>query len=658
MFSLVTPFQFVNAAENSAKKIYEKVTRGEFIIELVKAKGLELPNVTTTKFTDVDAKLAPYVQAAFDAKITKGVATDRFGVNDVITREQAISLVMNSLHLSIKQNLNAFSQYKDLKEVSDWAKGNIAAALKVGLIQGTTSSTISPKMEFTRGHMVAIINNSLHLNLKQIDIFVTNDFHGNLEEGKYAAGIAKLAAVYNEYKEQNPDGTFIVDAGDALQGTPVSNVFFGQPVMEAYNKIGYKAMTVGNHEFDWGIEKVLEARKEVATNFPLVAANIYDKATNKPVEWAEPYTIIEQNGVKIGIIGLATPETLETAKLDFIKDFDFKDPITIANQLVPEVRKAGAELVILLTHIPGYQDKTTKETTGALADLAYGVKGVDGIIGGHSHQLVSDIINEIPVVEGSNNGNFLSHITLVYDKKSGQVIYHHVEAVDVKNTTFNVEPVKEIVDIVNKYNEKVKPIFDEVIGKTEVELKRDYNNESNIGNWMADVMREKVDVQIAFQNAGGIRTDLPTGDLTVGDIFTVMPFDNTIVTGEMTGAQIKAVLEQSVTLYKGMMQISGLKVKYDSTKPEYQRVTEITLENGTPVEMDKTYTVATNDFLSGGQDGFKTLAEVTWTNTYELVRDALIEKIKNAKVIAPTVEGRMTDISKQVSMMYYELLAA
>ncbi|MFX0561243.1 5'-nucleotidase C-terminal domain-containing protein [Tepidibacillus infernus] len=635
----------------------EKVTRGEFIKAIVKAKGLELPNVTTTKFTDVDAKLAPYVQAAFDAKITKGVAADRFGVNDVITREQAISLVMNSLHLSIKQDLNAFSQYKDLKEVSDWAKGNIAAALKVGLIQGTTSSTISPKMEFTRGHMVAIINHSLNVNLKQIDIFSTNDFHGNLEGG-YEAGIAKLAAVYEEYKKQNPQGTLILDAGDRYQGTPLSNIFFGEPVAKAFEMIGYKAVTLGNHEFDWGIEKVLATRKEANVTFPLLAANIYDKATNKPVEWAKPYTIIEQNGVKIGIIGLATPETLETAKLEFIKNFDFKDPITVANQLVPEVRKDGAELVVLLTHVPGSQDPDTKEISGALADLANGVKDVDAIIGGHSHEAVQGIINGIPVVEASKNGRMMGHITIVFDQKNQKVIDRSAALVEVRKTALEVTPNKEIQAIVDKYNEDVKSIFDVVIGKTTVDLKPDYNNESNIGNWMADVMKEKVDAQIAFQNAGGIRTELPAGDITVGNIFTMMPFDNTIVKAEMTGAQIKAVLEQSVTLYKGMMQISGLKVKYDSTKPEYQRVTEITLEDGTPVEMDKTYTVATNDFLSGGQDGFKTLAEVTWTNTYELVRDALIEKIKNAKVIAPTVEDRMIDISKQVSMINYELLAA
>ncbi len=626
----------------------EKVTRGEFITALVKAMGLEVAEVKETKFNDVSEKLAPFVQAGLDAKITSGISENQFGTDKVITREEAVTLLLRALNLPFDQDLGEYAEFTDRDKVSTWAKNSLAKALQIELLKGTSNTTLTPKMELTRGQLVSFINRILAFKgLKQIDIYATNDFHGNLEAG-YEGGIAKLAAVFNYYKQQNPEGTILLDAGDRYQGTPLSNLFFGEPVAEAFEKIGYDAVTVGNHEFDWGIEQLLNTRKEANVTFPLLAANIYDKATNKPVTWADPYTIIELDGVKVGIIGLATPETLESVKLDYIKDYDVKDPIEVANLLVPEVKKAGADVVVLLTHEPGYVKDG--QITGALADLANEVEGIAGIIGGHSHKNAYGYVNGIPVAEAYYNGRMLSHITLFYNPQADKVVKSAVGTIEVRNTTLDVEPVKEVQDIVDLYNEEVAPIFSEIVGTTTVELVRDYNNESNMGNWMADVMKEKAGTQIAFQNAGGIRADMDAGDITLKEIFTVMPFDNTIVTAEMTGAQIKAVLEQSVTLYKGMMQISGLKVKYDSTLPEKERIIEIALEDGTVVEMDKTYTVATNDFLSGGQDGYTTLGEVEWTNTYDLVRDALIENVKALKEISPKVEDRMFDVSKAVQV--------
>ncbi|WP_427340362.1 5'-nucleotidase C-terminal domain-containing protein [Caloranaerobacter sp. DY30410] len=486
--------------------------------------------------------------------------------------------------------------------------------------------------------------------IKRIDILTSNDFHGKLEGG-YEAGAAKFAAYMQYYKNMNPEGTVILNAGDAFQGTPMSNLLRGKPVVEMMNMIGFDAMTIGNHEFDWGIEAILDTLKNA--NFDLVVANIYENG--KPVDWAKPYTIIEKNGVKIGIIGLATPETAITAHADYVGSYEFKDPVEICNKLIPEVKQQGAEIIILLGHLPATQDKETKEITGELADLAKGVTGADAAIGGHSHSQVAGIINGIPVIQAYKHGRMIGHITLYYDTKAKKVVGNNIELIEVRKGNLNIEPDAKVQAMVDKYNEELKPIFGEVIGKTETDIVRDYNNESAMGNWITDVMREKAGVQIAFTNAGGIRTDLTAGDITVGDIFEVMPFDNTIVTGEMTGAQIKAILEQSVTLYKGMLQISGMKFTYDSTKPEGERVIDIYLEDGTPIEMDKTYTVATNDFLAGGQDGFVTLKEVKWTNTFILLRDALIENVRNNKTISPKVEGRITDVSKNVSSVIFEL---
>ncbi|MFZ5351909.1 MAG: 5'-nucleotidase C-terminal domain-containing protein [Bacillota bacterium] len=516
---------------------------------------------------------------------------------------------------------------------------------KIGRKYGFTWKELADYNSIVKPNLI-MPGQEIFIPLKRIDVLSTNDFHGAVEGSSSNPGAAKLAAYVNYYKAMNPNGTLVLDGGDAFQGTPISNVHRGKPVVEMMGAIGYDAMVVGNHEFDWGIEAALESLK-LDKDIALLAANIYENG--KPVNWAKPYAIVEKNGIKVGIIGLSTPETAITAHADYVGNFEFKDPVEVANALIPEVKKAGAEVIVLLTHIPGMQDSKTKEVTGALADLAKGVTGAHVIVGGHSHKTVYGMINGAAVIEAYYNGRNLGYATVVYDPVAKKVLGAGASTIDVAKGKLAVTPVAEVQAIVDKYNEELKPIFGEVIGKTAVELKRDYNNESILGNWSADVMRKKAGVQIAMQNAGGLRCDIAAGDITVGTIFTFMPFDNTLVTAEMTGAQIKAVMEQSVTLYKGMMQVSGIKVTYDSTQAEGSRVIEMTLTDGTAIEMDKTYTVCTNDFLSGGQDGFVTLKEVKWTNTYILIRDALIEDVKANGGINAEVEGRMTDISKATS---------
>lgn len=224
-------------------------------------------------------------------------------------------------------------------------------------------------------------------HVKKIDILTTNDFHGKLEGG-YEAGAAKLAAYMNYYKSQNPEGTVILDAGDSFQGTPMSNVLFGKPVVEMMNTIGYDATTIGNHEFDWGIEKALETFEDA--EYEVLVSNIYKDG--KLVSWAKPYTIVEKNGINIGIIGFATEETTTAAKYEYVKDYTFEDPVKIANKLIPEVKRKGADIVVLLGHIPADQDRETGEITGALKELAQGVTGAHAVIGGHSHRQVTGIV--------------------------------------------------------------------------------------------------------------------------------------------------------------------------------------------------------------------------------------------------------------------------
>ena len=486
----------------------------------------------------------------------------------------------------------------------------------------------------------------LNVNLvKKIDLLTTNDFHGNLVGGS-EAGAAKLAAYIKYYADMNKSGTIILDAGDSFQGTPMSNLLYGAPVVDFFNEVGYTATTVGNHEFDWGIETVLNTMKEQNAKYQMLTANVYQDG--KLATWATPYMIKVVNGVKVGIIGLSTPDTAVTAHKDFVGDYTFEDPADITMALIPKLEKEGADLVIVLSHLPAVQNADTKAITGELADFANEVKGVDAVIGGHSHNIVTGKVNDVPVVMASKHGRMIGQITLYYDTKTDKVIISESNVIEVRKGELDVTPNAKIEKMVADYNKELAPVFGEVVGVMGADLVRDYNLTSGAGNWFADVLRDAKDADVAFTNAGGIRIDVAAGEVTMEKIFEIMPFDNTPVTTVMKGKDILDVLEQGCTLVKGMVQISGLTFTYDSTKPEYSRVVAVTMADGTPLDLEKEYTVVTNDFLAGGQDNFVTLANFKWSNPYNepLLRNLLADSIREAGTFMPDNTLRAVDISK------------
>lgn len=231
-------------------------------------------------------------------------------------------------------------------------------------------------------------------NEVKIDILQINDFHGALKEDGKNIGAAKLVNEIKRAKQANPN-TIVLSAGDNYQGSAVSNLLYGEPVAQMMKEAGIMYSAVGNHEFDWGLDKIKSW--ENTSKIPFIASNIYDKNTKKPVSWADPYKIIEIDGIKVGIIGLTTPQTAYQTKPENVADLEFKDPVKVATELVPVVKKEGADIVVLLTHYGTFQDKNTKEITGEAVNLA-SVKNVDGIITSHTHQIVSGTINDVPIV--------------------------------------------------------------------------------------------------------------------------------------------------------------------------------------------------------------------------------------------------------------------
>lgn len=475
---------------------------------------------------------------------------------------------------------------------------------------------------------------------KVVEIVSFNDFHGSLKEDGKNIGAAKLAAAINAVRKAIPN-TLVVSGGDIYQGSAMSNLKYGKPVSEVVKAIGVEASAVGNHEFDWGLSYISEWAKD--GNLDFLASNIYDKTTGKPVAWAKPYKVVEKGGIKIGLIGLATPETAFKTKPENVKTLEFRDPATAANEWAAYLKNTEkVDVVIALTHLGSFQDAKTKEITGEVVDFVKAVKGVNAVITSHTHQSVSGYVNNIPVVQGYYNGRTLAKISISRDLENNLLVVPSKDDLYNRVKDLAVDPV--VKGIVDKYELELKPILDEVVGNTDKDLTHDKNQPgvSTLGQWTSDVMRARAKTQIGITNGGGLRIPLVAkGDITMGKMYELMPFDNTLVTMELKGSDLKKALENGIgNTTIGWVQFSGVKVYYDINKPLGERITGMVMLDGSKVDMEKYYTVVTNDFMATGGDGFDFKGAKNVVDTGLPIREALVESLKALKA-----EGKVLSVT-------------
>jgi len=475
---------------------------------------------------------------------------------------------------------------------------------------------------------------------KEIVILSINDYHGALAPAGKNVGAVKLVDALKTEKAKNPEGTIIVSAGDNYQGSAMSNMLYGEPVSAVFKEIGIELSAVGNHEFDWGINRINKWAED--GGFSFVCTNIYDKRTNQPVDWAEPFVIIEKAGVKVGFIGLATPETAYKALKANVENYEFRDPVEVITEWVPKVKDAGADLIIALTHLGAFQDKEGN-ITGEASNLC-AVDGVDAVISGHTHQRVSGLVNNKPLVQAYYSGRSFAKITFIFDENNKLVSAEPF----LDNLYERADTLKDdanMLAVYKKYDDELNPVLGKVLGKTTVDLDHDrYAGPSLLGEWSCEIMKDKAGVQIAMTNGGGLRVPVPAGDITAGILYEVMPFDNTLYTMRLSGADVKANIEHGIMNEDiGWIQIAGVRVTYNPTAEAGNRIISMALEDGTPVEMDKYYTVVTNDFMFTGGDKYDFKNSKDGLNTFIPIRDALMEAVEKAGVISPVKQNWLSE---------------
>lgn len=470
-------------------------------------------------------------------------------------------------------------------------------------------------------------NDILAVTDKTVDILSFNDFHGTMKPEGKNIGAAKLAGEIKKAVGANPD-TIVVSGGDIYQGSAMSNLTYGEPVSEFLKEINLRASALGNHEFVWGLDKIPAWAED--GNFEFLASNIYDKTTGKPVRWAQPYMIIKVGKVKIGFIGLSTPETAYKTKPDLVKDLEFRDPALSADYWATYLKKGRrADYVIALTHLGAAQDPNTKIITGEAAELAKNATNVDAIISAHTHMTVSGYVNNIPIVQAYYNGRSLAKLAIGFNVQGDFMgIKPSVDGLYNRISTLAEDPI--VKSIYDKWDAQLRPILNEVLGTTDKELSHDKNTGvSLLGEWSSDVMRKTAGTQIAIQNGGGLRTSIPAGEITMGRMYEVMPFDNTLVKMELKGSDLKRVIENGImNTNVGWVQFSGITVYYDPAASAGNRITSMRLPDGTKIEADTYYTVVTNDFMAAGGDGYNFTGARNVVDTGIPIRDALVNEIR------------------------------
>lgn len=472
-----------------------------------------------------------------------------------------------------------------------------------------------------------------------LTVLHVNDVHGHLlpytdktiSETVPVSGAAYLAKMIENERAGNPDGTLLLSAGDMFQGTPLSNLFHGQPVIEIMNYLQFDAMAVGNHEFDWGTDVLRKLRS--SANFPFVSSNVADTQGNS-LEGVKPYVLLTRKDLKIAVIGLTTLDTPYSTKPSNVSDLTFADPVKILPGIIKEAKEQGARLVLVLSHMGLDADKS----------LAEKVSGIDVIVGGHSHTAVKDTVrvHETIIVQAGSYGIYLGVLQLDFDPSTGKIT-EHTEVNELKTVFAGPDNPfdAKAVGIIATYNDRIKAELEIVVGEASVDLVRQSKEESNIGNLIADAMLEVTKADVAFQNGGGIRADLSAGKISMEDVFTLLPFDNSLIVMDLTGSHILQILKENITSDKKILQVSGLSVRYDLNAPANAGLVEAGIA-GKPIDPLKIYRVATNDFLAAGGDHFAVFTEGTNVVYDDTVRDAFVAYLRKHSPVSPKIENRIT----------------
>lgn len=477
---------------------------------------------------------------------------------------------------------------------------------------------------------------------EKIGIIQTADIHGHLvyaeatggyysqDDVNVEMGLPMIKGIVDELRAEYPNALF-VDSGDLFHGTNEANVDEGQGIVDAVNLMGYDAMAVGNHDFNFGFKRMMEIKDQL--KFPILTANVFKDG--KPA--FEGYRIVQVGMKKIGLFGLTTPESKSNMVTMGESGITLEDPVSVAKTMISLLQSEQVDVIVLISHLGDDVDK----------ELVKQVDGIDLILSGHHHWLYdhADKVNQTYIVEPGGYSTHVGFAQLYF--KNGKLAKVGWETIQRKD---RLKENKEVAAIAQHYFAIALEQGKEVIGASTIPLNgirsQVRSQETNLGNLIADAMREKTNADIALMNGGGIRESIPAGDISLYSVSKPLPFINSLITLEVKGERIYQALERGVRYWPnganngGFLQVSGITYVFDGSKPAGKRLVSVH-KDGQPLDKEKSYLVATNDFLFNGGDNYVEFKDAIPVSRGELLKDVLTAYIRNKGVVSPQVENRI-----------------
>ena len=485
---------------------------------------------------------------------------------------------------------------------------------------------------------------------REITLVYTNDFHSAFEPipaywldgSRRLGGAAQMATVVRRERAA-ADTAFLLDSGDMFTGT-LSHLTEGDALLDMMMLMEYDAMSVGNHEFDYGWRVFEKGITRVP--FPILCCNIRYRASG--IRFTRPHTIVERNGARLGVIGVmgikAGTQTIMPSK---VAELEFTDPAAETAASVRALRD-DVDLIVVLGHqgLPGpmqtdaENDPAVQRTMDEDMTFCGDVPGIDVYIGAHSHKGLDE-----PLIH-PDTGTILTQ-TYGYGTRVGRIrlavqdrriVGHDVELLTVWSDELESDPA--VAARVDSFRAKVADQIGPPFGRAEGRFTRYYHRESSLGSFSADAMRLRAGSDVAFNNAGGLRADLPAGPVDMGRVLDCFPFLNDSVTLDMPGGAIRSVLEQGFSLQAGMIQVSGLRAWYDMARPVGHRLVRAEI-GGEPLDLERRYLVTTNTFLEQGGDGYAGFRDGRVVARDAVLSDIVADHIREKGVVRPSAPGRL-----------------
>lgn len=423
-----------------------------------------------------------------------------------------------------------------------------------------------------------------------LDIFYMNDFHGSIEPDGDRIGLSGIASYIENHEETYGENTLVIAGGDMLQGSALSNYSHGLSTIEIMNEIGFDAFVLGNHEFDWGIETVLQYFDGVEENgeadFPLLAANVFVKETGELLDNAVPYVVYDIYDIQIGIIGTIGSNLEYSIAAPKVEPYDFVDAVPIIAEHAETLRtELGCEIVIWAGHDTGGINYDLSQLTGD--------QRIDAVFNGHSHTEYADNSLGIPEMQSWSNGKALGHVRLYFDESG--VTSFELENLTIYDSALFFQEDPEVEALIDFFYEEAAALFETVYMTSDT-----YMGRNDLSDWLAELMVRKTGADIGIHNYGGTRTSIDAGeDITEATLYEVWPFDNQIKTVVLPGSVVNYLKRLSGTTY----------------------YTDIET-----FDDDQFYTVATNDYLfDKPENPFLDGTDIT---IYEaILRDMVLEEL-------------------------------